>query len=108
MKNTTPKKTTTSTSNMTPVIEEMHAMLTELLAKQRLTIQEESDRLAFEKTDAGKAEKAEKEWKAFVFEENQRRAIEQYKILNVRAAPVASQPQAKFNPKRWWLSLLDW
>lgn len=108
MKSTTPKKTTISTSNMTPVIEEMHAMLTELLAKQRLTIQEESDRLAFEKSDAGRAEKAEKEWKTFVLEENERRAIEQNEILNVRAALAASELQAKVNTKRWWLSLLDW
>ena len=93
---------------MTPVIEEMHAMLTELLAKQRLTIQEESDRLALEKLNAEKAEKSENEWKALVFKENQRRLIEQNEILNVRAAKNRTELQAKIDAKRWWSCLIDW
>ena len=94
--------------DMTPVIEEMHAMLTELLAKQRLTIQQESVRLALEKTNAEKAEKSASDWKTFVFEEKMRRDIQQNVMLNERAAFAASETQAKIDAKRWWSFLVDW
>lgn len=107
MKRTTPKAPVTPSLDMTPVIEEIHSMLTELLTKQRLDIQNEIDKLAREKDEAEKSKIRDKEWKEFVLEEKKRRDTEQNEMLNNRAAKNASELQAKNDAKRWWSFLLD-
>lgn len=84
---------------MTPKIDEIHAMLTELVEKQRADIQSETDRVAREKAEEEIRRVQERKWKEFVFEENRRHEANNEKVLDYWAAKRAQREQAERDAK---------
>jgi hypothetical protein len=90
-------------------IQEIHAMLTEIVEKQRRDIQKEIDRVAQEKAEEEESRRKEREWSIFVFEENRRMEVNRKKYEDRQLAREAEREHQRqlIKNRPWWSFLLS-